>query len=441
MDDPIGRWPLIAVLAVLAFLFKLMSSALKHANETKLRQKEKKKLDALVAAPDCARRALSLARTFCLLYLTLLLAGLFAGDAGQALLTALILTPLCAVLLSLAPSYLGTRHADALVAALCPLYRFLCAALRPFTFLNDKAALLFVRLLGSDPARPKEEVTEDEIRAMVDIGEESGTIEGDERDMIENVFDFGDLTAADCMTHRTDMTALWIGDDEETIAKTIEETGLSRFPVYDEDIDDMTGILFARDFLLNASKEGPDKKPLRALLREPYFVPETVKADTLLRNMQRAKTHMAIVVDEYGGVSGLVTMEDLLEEIVGDIYDEFDPADETEIRLIAPNTYRVSGAATLDALNEALGVTIPESEDYDTLGGLFLSRFSEIPEDGTTPEADIYLTPDLEKPQDAPCDTLHIKVELLSERRVERALVTKGRYEPPAPADDAAAEE
>ena len=437
MDDPIGRWFLMVFLFLCAFLVKLLSSALKAANDGKLRQRDGKALSRLLDAPQNALSALALARLFCLTGISVTATLCFAGNLWQALATVLLLTLVFTVVLTLMPSLLGRRHADTLVASLHSVYRFFGVLFLPFTFINGKLSWLALRLFGIKPTASKEEVTEDEIRAMVDIGQESGTIEGDERDMIENVFDFGDLTAADCMTHRTDVTALWIGDDEKTIADTIEESGLSRFPVYDEDIDDVIGILFSRDFLLNAAKNGEEKKPLRALLREPYFVPETVKADTLLRNMQHAKTHMAVVVDEYGGVSGLVTMEDLLEEIVGDIYDEFDPADdETEIRQIAPDTYRVGGAATLDALNEALNISLPESEDYDTLGGLFLSRFSEIPEDGATPETDVYVTPTLEKPDDAPCDTLHIKVEQLEDRRVERALITKGRYTPPLPQPD-----
>ena len=428
MDDPIGRWPLMLVLAVCVFLCRLLSEALRSANEVELREKNDAKLNALLDAPDGAVYALALVRTFCLLWLAILVCRQFANTAGQALLCALALTPLSQILLHLTPAFIGEKNADKLVPALCGFYHAMNKLFKPFIFINERLA----RLLSASKAAQHEEVTERDIRAMVDISEESGNIEGDERDMIENVFDFGDMTAADCMVHRTDMTAIWIGDDEKTIAKTIEETGLSRFPVYDEDIDDLIGILFARDFLINCGKETGEKKPLRALLREPYFVPETVKADTLLRNMQHAKTHMAIVVDEYGGVSGLVTMEDLLEEIVGDIFDEYDTDDETEIKQVSANVYRISGAATLDSINEALDIALPESEDYDTLGGLFLSRFTEIPEDGTTPETDIYVTPDLEKPEDAPCDLLHIKVEKLEDRRVDHALVTKSRYTPPA---------
>ena len=427
MEDPIGRWLLLALFALLAFLFKLLKTALSEVNDARLRPRAGKRLNALLDAPRDANRALSLLRSLSLVLLSGASVYFLANTPGEMLLAALILTFVETVFLKLIPSRIGERYADALVEKLCALYALLAVLMKPLTFVNEWIMRVLTKPFGE---APREEVTEEEIRAMVDIGEERGAIEGAERDMIENVFDFGDLTAEDCMTHRTDMTALSVDDDEREICATIEDSGLSRFPVYDEDIDDVIGVLFARDYLLNVAKPPKEKKPLRALLRDPYFVPETVKAETLLRNMQHAKTHMAIVVDEYGGVCGLVTMEDLLEEIVGDIYDEFDPADEAEIKQLAPDTYRVSGSATLDAINEALGVNLTESEDYDTLGGLFLSRFSEIPEDGTTPETDVYVTDDLERHEGEPCDTLHIKVEKLTDRRVESALVTKGRYAP-----------
>ena len=260
-----------------------------------------------------------------------------------------------------------------------------------------------------DPNAEEEQVTEEEIRMMVDIGEEKGTIEANEKEMIDNVFEFNNMTAEDCMVHRTDVTAIWVEDTPDEIVKTIEETGLSRFPVYNEDLDDVLGILFTRDYLLNLRAENP--KPLRELLRPAYFVPESVQADVLFREMQTQKVHMAIVVDEYGGTSGIVTLEDLLEEIVGNIYDEFDPQAEQDIALVAENTWRVAGGVDLETLNEALKIELPTDEEYDTLGGLIFSQLTSIPKDGATPEMD--------------CFGLHIKVEEIKERRVEWALVSK----------------
>lgn len=154
-------------------------------------------------------------------------------------------------------------------------------------------------------------------------GEESGAIQSNEKELIENIFEFNNITAEDVMIHRTDMVTLALDEEEDVILDTIRQSGLSRFPVYQNDVDDIVGILSTREYLLNFHL--PDPKPIRELLRTAYFVPESVPADVLFRDMQGKKTHMALVVDEYGGTSGLVTLEDLLEELVGNIYDEFDP--------------------------------------------------------------------------------------------------------------------
>jgi len=252
-------------------------------------------------------------------------------------------------------------------------------------------------------------VTEEEIRMMVDMGGESGAIEETEKEMIENIFEFNNRSAEDVMTHRTDVTSIWVGDDQETILKTILETGLSRFPVYDEDIDDIIGILSTRAFLLECHSKHP--RPVRQLLREAYFVPETVQADALFRDMQKKKVHMSIVVDEYGGMSGIVTMEDLLEEIVGNIYDEFDPQAEVDIVAVEDNLWRVSGSVPLRDLADLLEVELPLEEEYDTLGGLVFAQFTTIPRDGSQPEVEVA--------------GLHIKVEKIDEHRIESALVSK----------------
>jgi len=259
--------------------------------------------------------------------------------------------------------------------------------------------------------RRKDQVSEDNIMAMVEEGEESGTIQSNEKEFIENVFEFDNTTAKDVMIHRTDMVTLPLDAKEEEILDAIRQSGLSRFPVYGDDADDIVGILSTRDYLLNFHQ--PDPLPLKELLRPAYFVPETVAADVLFRDMQGKKTHLALVVDEYGGTSGLVTLEDLLEELVGNIYDEFDPQEEQEIIKLDDEHWRVSGSADLEELAEAMGFELPEDEerDYDTLGGLVFSQLSVIPEDGSRPAVDAL--------------GLRIQVEELCDRRVEWALVEK----------------
>ena len=262
----------------------------------------------------------------------------------------------------------------------------------------------------------KDQVSEDNIMAMVEEGEESGAIQSNEKEFIENVFEFDNTTAKDVMVHRTDMVSLSASAEEGEILDAIRQSGLSRFPVYGEDADDILGVLSTRDYLLNFHQ--PNPLPLKELLRPAYFVPETVAADVLFRDMQGKKTHMALVVDEYGGTSGLVTLEDLLEELVGNIYDEFDPQEEQEIIQLEGDRWRVSGSADLEELAEAMGFELPEDEeiDYDTLGGLVFSQLSVIPEDGSRPVVEAL--------------GLRIQVEELCDRRVEWALVEKLSPEP-----------
>lgn len=262
----------------------------------------------------------------------------------------------------------------------------------------------------------KDQVSEDNIMAMVEEGEESGAIQTNEKEFIENVFEFDNTAARDVMIHRTDMVTLPADAGEDAILDTIRQSGLSRFPVYGDDVDDIVGVLSTRDYLLNFHQ--PNPLPLKELLRPAYFVPETVAADVLFRDMQGKKTHMALVVDEYGGTSGLVTLEDLLEELVGNIYDEFDPQEEQEIIQLDNAHWRVSGSADLEELAEAMGFELPEDEemDYDTLGGLVFSQLSVIPEDGSRPLVEAL--------------GLRIQVEELCDRRVEWALVEKWSPEP-----------
>ncbi len=331
--------------------------------------------------------------------------------AAQAKRAAVLLVVLLGfyVLTWLTPRRVALHDPLGVLRTLCPCLLPFVTAVRPITGGLAWVVRQILRRFGIDPAAEGGAISEENIRLLMDIGEERGAIDSTEKEMIENVFDFNDLTAEDVMIHRTEIVSLWVEDTDEEILHTIEESGLSRFPVYDEDLDDVIGILYSRDYFLNSRKEHP--LPLRELLRKAYFVPGSVAAGNLFRDMQSKKIHMAMVVDEYGGTSGLITMEDLLEEIVGKIYDEFDPQDEQEIIRLEENLWRVAGSAELDDLAEALDVEFPPDEEAETLGGLVFAQLSVIPEDGGCPVVDTV--------------GLHIQVERLSERRVEWALVSK----------------
>ena len=255
----------------------------------------------------------------------------------------------------------------------------------------------------------EDSVTEEEIRMMVELGGEKGTIDQEEQEWIQNVFRFDDISVRDAMTREADVVAFSLEEEDEVIMRTIRETGLSRYPVYDEDINDIVGIMNARDYLLNRAGDEPGQ--IRELLREAYLVPDTVHADDLFRDMQTNKVHIAIVIDEYGQTAGIITMEDLLEEIVGNIYDEFDPAQQPEIVQLENNLWQVSGGTDIEELAEALDIELPEDPDYDTVGGMVYICLRTIPADGSQFDVQV--------------NGLDIHVEKIRDQRIETALIRK----------------
>lgn len=289
----------------------------------------------------------------------------------------------------------------------------------PMMWLLDVTTNGTLKLLGMKTKADDGAASEEDIRLMVENSGEQGAIAQEEQQWIENVFDFGDMVASDVMTPEPDVTAFSIDETPENIIQAIQETGLSRYPVYEEDINDICGVLNARDFLLNMQAKNP--KPLKGLLRRPYFVPESVHADQLFKDMQSQKHHFAIVVDEYGGTAGVVTMEDLLEEIVGNIYDEFDPEEPQPIVQVKEGLWRVQGSARVEELADVADITIPEDADYDTLGGMVMSCLSTIPEDGSK------LTVET--------NGLRIRVEMVEDRKVIWAYVQKLPPEEPQDKD------
>lgn len=225
-----------------------------------------------------------------------------------------------------------------------------------------------------------------DILSLVEREEAAGGVEEQERRMIRGIIDLEDKAAREIMVPRIDMAAADIEDHLDEIAAIVTERGYSRVPVYRENIDDIVGILYAKD-LLRALTAGGRERPLQELLREPFFIPESKRLDELLTEMQARRTHMAIVVDEYGGTAGLVTIEDLLEEIVGEIEDEFDDDDEeySGIYTLADGSHRVAGDATVAAVNQAFGVRLPEDE-FETIGGLVADEIGHVPRRGETAE-------------------------------------------------------
>ncbi len=426
MPDPIGRQLAVqAIFLVFAVLCTLSKNAIYHASESKTRRaaqegdKKAEKMLNAVSEPDNFTFAMDTAflltafaaLSFAILdFAPLITESLkLVSPIFGALLVALAVSLVYLLFGLLFPMRIAEHKSYPLALSLYPLARGVQLLLLPIAGLFSIIARDVLRLFGINTADETEDVSEDEIRLLVGTSEEMGEIAAEEKQLIEKVFEFNNICAQDIMVHRTDMVVVWKDDTPEEILTTIRDSGLSRFPVCDRDIDDIVGILSTRQWLIEMQSGTP--QPIDELLRPAYFVPGTVKSDVLFREMQTRKVHLAIVVDEYGGTSGLLTMEDLLEQLVGEIYDEFDNEEEQEIRELEGGGWRIAGYAELEAVGRALGIDLDdEAEEYDTLGGLIFSRLSVIPEDGSTPEVEAM--------------GMRIKVESICDRRVEWAYVT-----------------
>lgn len=255
---------------------------------------------------------------------------------------------------------------------------FVAKITKPAVKLLSFSTNLVVRIFGFDPNSDEETVTEEEIRMMVDVGQEKGVIEDTQKEMIDNIFEFDDIDVSDIMTHRTDMYAVEASDSLQDVIDISVERGYSRIPVYDDDPDNIIGIAYIKDLIQYIGKSLPENG-LRSIMRKAYYVPESKKCGQLFKEMSESHVQMAIVVDEYGGTAGLVTLEDLLESIVGNIQDEYDNEDE-EISRIDDATFTIDGTTDIEEVGDLIGITFPEG-DYDTLGGYIISRLGFLPSD------------------------------------------------------------
>ncbi len=279
----------------------------------------------------------------------------------------------------------------------------------PFISLLSLSTNLMIRLFGGNPSQNEEKITEEEIRMMVDVGQEKGVIRSAEKEMIDNIFQFDNTAVSEVMTHRIDVVAL---PQDATLAEIIETVlteKFSRIPVYRETIDDIVGILHIQDLLPYWKNAGGSEFSLAKIIRDPYFVPISKKTDELLKELQKNKTHMAVVIDEYGGTAGVVTVEDLLEEIVGNIFDEHDEVEQEVVKL-DENTYLLDGTISLNKTSELLEIKMP-IEEYETLSGLIIGQLGRIPKENEKPVIEY--------------DSLVLKVEAMEEKRISKVKVCK----------------
>ena len=320
----------------------------------------------------------------------------------------LVLSYLTLIFGELVPTRVAMRKADALALGMSGLISTLSRLCAPLVWLLSASTNGVLRLLGIDPNETDEDVSEEDIRMMVDAGGEKGAIDREEQTFIQNVFAFDDLTAGEIATHRTDVDLLWMDEDMDAWERTIQATRHTRYPVCEDSADHIVGILNARDYfrLADRSREAV----LAAAIQPAYFVPESVKADVLFRNMRREHCSLAVVLDEYGGMSGIVTLNDLVEQLVGDLEDDIPTQKVPPVVEVGDGVWRVQGSAELDEVETALGISLPE-EDYDTFSGLVFDALGQVPRDGTQVELTV--------------DNLIIQVEDIQEHQVQSALVRK----------------
>ncbi len=403
MDDPAVWWSVFAMilLFVCNLLVSLSSTALVTMNDaqlTKLAEDGNKRAKRALAMTERATRFTETVRlcnvlfgfgfsaaALKLCYRPLMLAMKGATDTPfpvfellSAVLTVLGAVAVWLLLSELLPRRIAAAKAESIGLHTAGVLCVLLGAVSPLQWLLTKLANGLSRLFGADPAAMDEEVTEEEIRMLVDVGEEKGVIEGSQKEMINNIFEFDDLSAADLMTPRTDVEAIEIGDSVDEALALATEHGISRLPVYEEDIDHVVGVLYIKDLLPYVGKSLPRSVTVQSLMRKTMFVPETKKCGELFSEMTAAHMHIAMIVDEYGGIAGIITMEDLLESIVGNMQDEYDDEEE-EVTKLDDSHFEVDGATDIDEVAELLDLELPEG-DYDTLGGFLMSRLGRVPD-------------------------------------------------------------
>lgn len=299
------------------------------------------------------------------------------GNAGVGIATG-ILTLLILIFGEISPKNLATIYSEKLALNYAGIIWFLMRILTPVIFLINALSSLFLKLFHVDPSARMNSMTEHELRTIVDVSHEDGVIESDERQMIYNVFDFGDSQAKDIMVPRVDMVSIEINSTYDEIIQVFKEEKFTRLPVYEGSPDNVIGVINVKDLLFY---NFPGDFHIRNILREPYFTYEYKKTTELMVEMRQDSINFTIVLDEYGATVGLITLEDLLEEIVGEIRDEYDKDEEDLIRRLNDREIIVEGSLKLDDLNDALDLSL-ESEDYDSVGGYIIERLDRLPKAG-----------------------------------------------------------
>ena len=306
------------------------------------------------------------------------------GEQGVAAATALM-TVLVLIFGEITPKTISANNPEKVSIFVAKPIKVFMVILSPIVWVFNVITKVIFKLLGVDDDGVKPFITEEELKTMVNVSHEEGVLEMEEREIINNVFEFGDMQAKEAMVQRLDMIAIDLEDSYDEIIELFKQEKLSRMPVYEETIDDIIGILNIKDIIF-LSDEEIENFDIKQYIRDPFFTYEFKKITQLLEEMKREKSQMAIVVDEYGGTAGLITIEDLVEVIVGDIEDEYDE-EEDEIQVISPTEYLVEGSTKISDVNEILDIEL-ESEEFDSIGGYIIGYIKHIPEENELIEVD-----------------------------------------------------
>ncbi len=308
--------------------------------------------------------------------------GMKPGDlmnAVSVIVLILLLTFVMCVFTELFPRRIAVLHSDGIAMHSAGFALFIIALTRPVTAVASGFVYIMLRIFRQKIEYDYNEYSEEDIVSMLEAGQEKGELKEEGKKMITGVFAFDDLLAYEVMTPRTDVFAIDINDPAEEYIDELMELRYSRIPVYEDDSDNIIGILYIKDYLIQARNSGFENVDIRSILRKPYFVPDTKNIDSLFVELQKSKQHIAILIDEYGGFSGIVTMEDIIEEVMGDIDDEYDEEDPV-IQKLSPDTWLLDGSMDLDDIDEELSIDLT-SETSETIGGLLIDILGEIPDE------------------------------------------------------------
>lgn len=419
---------LIAILTGINAFFSSAEMAIVSVNKTKIKllseegDKRAKLLEKLMNEPSSFLATIQVGITFASFFSSASAATGVSAEISKILSrynipyinqisligVTIILSYITLVFGELVPKRIALKKSEKKALSSARIIYFVSVIAKPFIKILSFSALVILKLTKNDEEGIEEKVSEEEIRAMLSEGEEYGTIKEEEREMIDSVFEFNDIMAKEIMTSRKDTYMINIEDTYEEYMEQIFNLQYSRIPVYEGKIDNIIGILYLKDFLVEAKRVGFDNIDIRKILQAPKFIPENKRTNELFKELKKTRNHMAILIDEYGGFSGIVTMEDLIEEIMGDIEDEYD-LEEPNIRKIDEKNYIVKGTYTIHEFNEFFDVELEEG-DYDTINGFMITKIGEIP--------------DYDKEVVLDMDSFILEAIEIKERRIEKVKVT-----------------